>query len=84
MNFLLSLTEQFTESGEPAGISGVVEYRTAMFTPTVIEAITDRLERLLTVVTANPRRQLSSLSDLDRLPWSYGGCAGGRRVRPHR
>ncbi|WP_036449911.1 non-ribosomal peptide synthetase [Mycobacterium marinum] len=68
MNFLLSLTEQFTESGEPAGISGVVEYRTAMFTPTVIEAITDRLERLLTVVTANPRRQLSSLSDLDRLP----------------
>lgn len=33
MNFLLSLAERFTDSGAAAGISGVVEYRTSVFTP---------------------------------------------------
>lgn len=65
MNFLLSLTEQFNDTGEPAGISGVVEYRTALFSPTVIETVIEQLERLLTLVTACPQRRLSSITELD-------------------
>lgn len=64
MNFLLSLTEQFTDTGEPAGISGVVEYRTALFSPTVIETIIEQLEMLLTLVTAHPQRRLSAITEL--------------------
>ncbi|BCI84900.1 hypothetical protein NIIDMKKI_01060 [Mycobacterium kansasii] len=65
MNFLLSLTEQFTDTGEPAGISGVVEYRTAAFSPAVIETVIEQLEMLLTLVTAHPQRPLSSITELD-------------------
>lgn len=68
MNFLLSLAEHFTDTDEPAGISGVVEYRTSVFTPTAVKTIVQRLQNLLTVVTADPRRPLPSIFDLNQLP----------------
>ncbi|TDK97339.1 amino acid adenylation domain-containing protein [Mycobacterium paragordonae] len=66
MNFLLSLAERFTDSGAAAGISGVVEYRTSVFTPAAVDSIIQRLEKLLTVVTADPRRPLPSILELDQ------------------
>ncbi|KQH75942.1 non-ribosomal peptide synthetase [Mycobacterium gordonae] len=68
MNFLLSLAEHFTDTGEAAGISGVVEYRTSVFTPDAVETIVGRLQKLLTLVTDDPRRPLPSIAELDRLP----------------
>ncbi len=68
MNFLLSLTENFTDTGEAAGISGVVEYRTSVFTPAAVENIIERLEKLLAVATTDPWRPLPSIADLDQLP----------------
>jgi amino acid adenylation domain-containing protein len=65
MNLLVSLTEEFTESGEPAGIRGVVEYRTAVFTPAEIRQFVDRLETLLSAMAGDPRRRLPTLADLD-------------------
>ncbi|KAA1249838.1 amino acid adenylation domain-containing protein [Mycobacterium simiae] len=65
MDLLFSLAEEFTASGEPAGISGAVEYRTTVFTATAIEAMIDRLERLLTELTADSQRRLSSVDILD-------------------
>ncbi|OMC21857.1 non-ribosomal peptide synthetase [Mycobacterium sp. SP-6446] len=61
MNFLLSLTEEFADGGEPAGISGVVEYRTAVFTPTAVKTLIDHLEQLLGTLTADPQLRLSSI-----------------------
>ncbi len=66
MNFLLSLAERFTDSGAAAGISGVAEYRTSVFTPAAVDSIIQRLQKLLTVVTADPRRPLPSILELDQ------------------
>ncbi|MCV7009258.1 non-ribosomal peptide synthetase [Mycobacterium gordonae] len=68
MNFLLSLAEHFTDTGEAAGISGVVEYRTSVFSPAAVELIVQRLQKLLTVVIDDPRRPLPSIVELDQLP----------------
>ncbi|MCZ8382794.1 condensation domain-containing protein, partial [Mycobacterium sp. CPCC 205372] len=43
MDLAFSLTERFTEAGEPAGICGVVEYRTDVFDGASVEALVGRL-----------------------------------------
>ena len=65
MDLTFSLSEHFTESGEPAGIWGAVEFRTDIFDPASIERIIDRFERVLTAMTTNPNRRLSSIDLLD-------------------
>ncbi len=65
MDLAFSLAERFTEAGEPAGISGTVEYRTDVFDAVSIENLIERLGRVLVAITADPSRSLSSVDVLD-------------------
>ncbi|WP_120313386.1 non-ribosomal peptide synthetase, partial [Mycobacterium mantenii] len=65
MDLTFSLAERFTESGQRAGIAVTAEYRTDVFDADTVEAMIGRLQRLLTAVTAEPQRRLSSVDLLD-------------------
>ncbi|WP_456299328.1 non-ribosomal peptide synthase/polyketide synthase [Mycobacterium hippophais] len=64
MDLAVSIGERFDEDGEPAGISGVVEYRTDVFDAPTIEALAGRLERVLDALTIDHARPLSSIDVL--------------------
>ena len=66
MDLVFSLAERWTESGEPAGIGGTVEFRTDVFDPESIEALIERWRRVLVATTADPARRLSSIDLLDQ------------------
>ena len=57
-----SLAEQWSEAGEPAGIGGEVEFRTDVFDAASVDALIERLRRVLATVTAAPRLRLSSVN----------------------
>ena len=65
MDLTFSLAERCTEAGEPAGIGGAVEFRTDVFDAASIEALIERLQRVLVAMTADPTRRLSSIDLLD-------------------
>ena len=65
MDLTFSLAERLTEAGEPAGIGGAVEFRTDVFDAASIEALIERLERVLVAMTADPTRRVSSIDVLD-------------------
>ncbi|MDP0400558.1 condensation domain-containing protein, partial [Tsukamurella strandjordii] len=65
MDLTFSLAERFTESGQRAGIAVTAEYRTDVYNADTVEAMIDRLQRLLAAVTADPERRLSSVDLLD-------------------
>ena len=65
MDLAFSLAERWTEAGEPAGIGGAVEFRTDVFDAASIEALIERLQRVLVAMTADPARRLSSMDLLD-------------------
>ena len=54
MDLTFSLSEHFTEAGEPAGIGGAVEFRTDVFDTASIETLIERLQRVLVAMTADP------------------------------
>ncbi|HTY26725.1 MAG TPA: amino acid adenylation domain-containing protein, partial [Mycobacterium sp.] len=60
-----SLAEQFTDTGEPAGIGGTVEFRTDVFDTASINTLVARLQRVLVAMTTNPTQTLSSVEVLD-------------------
>ena len=60
-----SLSEHWTEAGEPAGIGGTVEFRTDVFDADSIETLIERLRRVLVAMTADPTARLSSIDVLD-------------------
>ena len=57
--------ERLTETGEPAGIGGSVEFRTDVFDAASIEGLIERLGRVLVAMTADAARRLSSMDVLD-------------------
>ncbi|KAA1243318.1 non-ribosomal peptide synthetase, partial [Mycobacterium simiae] len=65
MDLTFMLAEHFTDTGQPAGITGTVEYRTDIYDTTTITTLTDRLQRLLQTMTDNPDRPLSSIDLLN-------------------
>ena len=65
MDLTFSLAERWSEAGEPAGIGGAVEFRTDVFDAESIEALIERLQRVLVAMTADPTRRLSSMDLLD-------------------
>ena len=65
MDLTFSLAERWTQAGEPAGISGAVEFRTDVFDAASIETLIERLGRVLVAMTADPTRRLSSVDLLD-------------------
>ncbi len=65
MDLAFFLREHWTEAGEPAGISGMVEFRTDVFDTESVETLIERLQRVLVAMTADPTRSLSSVDLLD-------------------
>ena len=61
----LSVNAFPTDTGEPAGIGGAVEFRTDVFDTVSIQTLIERLERVLVAMTADPGRSLSSVDLLD-------------------
>ncbi|WP_431602691.1 condensation domain-containing protein, partial [Mycobacterium mantenii] len=52
MDLVFSLAERWTEAGDPAGIGGVVEFRTDVYDADSVEMLIERLRRLLVEITA--------------------------------
>ncbi|MDT5016181.1 MAG: hypothetical protein QOD39_2341, partial [Mycobacterium sp.] len=65
MDLTISVGERWTEHGELAGIGGTVEYRTDVFDAASIDALIERLQRVLAAVSADPSQPLSSVDLLD-------------------
>src|SRR6202007_1538031 len=65
MDLTFSLAEQWNQGGEPAGISGAVEFRTDVFETDTMESLYPCWRRLLVAMTADPTRRLSSMDLLD-------------------
>jgi non-ribosomal peptide synthetase component F len=53
MDLTFALGERWSETGEPAGIGGTVEFRTDVFDVTSIERLIARLRRVLVAMTAD-------------------------------
>ena len=65
MDLSFSLAERWSAAGDPVGIGGFVEFRTDVFDATTIEALIERLRRVLVAMTADPALRLSSVNVLD-------------------
>ncbi|MER6031537.1 amino acid adenylation domain-containing protein [Streptomyces sp. NPDC001851] len=57
--------ERFTPDGEPAGLTGSLEYATDLFAPAGARTLTARLLRVLRAVTENPDRAVAGIEILD-------------------
>ena len=75
-----SLAERWSEVGEPAGIGGGVEFRTDVFDAVTIEALIQRLRRVLESMVADPGRRLSSVDVLDEAEYARLDGWGNRAV----
>ena len=75
-----SLAERWTKAGEPAGIGGVVEFRTDVFDAASIETLIERLQRVVAAMTADPARRLSSVDVLDEAEHAHLDRWGNRAV----
>ena len=80
MDLTFSLAERFTEAGEPAGISGGVEFRTDVFDTASIKTLIERFERVLEAMTTDPARRVASIDVLDAQEHARLDAAGNRVV----
>jgi amino acid adenylation domain-containing protein/thioester reductase-like protein/non-ribosomal peptide synthase protein (TIGR01720 family) len=80
MDLTFSLAEHFTDTGEPAGIGGALEFRTDVFDTDSIAALIERLERVLVAMTADPTQRLWSLDVLDEAEHARLDQLGNRAV----
>nr|WP_245008737.1 non-ribosomal peptide synthetase [Mycolicibacterium farcinogenes] len=65
MDLAFSFEERVSETGEPAGIGGMVEFRTDVFDAAGIQILVDRLQRVVRALIADPSRSVSSVDLLD-------------------
>jgi amino acid adenylation domain-containing protein/thioester reductase-like protein/non-ribosomal peptide synthase protein (TIGR01720 family) len=65
VDLAFSLTERFTETGDPAGVGGAVQFRTDVYDRTSIAMLVERLQRVLLAMTADPATRVSSIDLLD-------------------
>ncbi|MCV7360726.1 amino acid adenylation domain-containing protein [Mycolicibacterium neworleansense] len=61
MDLTISLAERWS-GGEPAGITGAVEFRTDVFDAATIQTFIERLSRVVHALTADPAAKLSSMN----------------------
>ncbi len=80
MDLVFNLGERWSEAGEPAGIGGVVEFRTDVFDAESIEVLIGRLEQVLAAMVADPVRRLSSIDVLDAGEQARLDVVGNRAV----
>ncbi|MFJ8467827.1 amino acid adenylation domain-containing protein [Streptomyces swartbergensis] len=60
-DLMVGLTDGYAQDGSAAGVEGTVEYATDLFDEGTVQALFDRLVRLLEQVAEDPRRRLSDL-----------------------
>ena len=77
------LAEQWSEDGEPAGISGAVEFRTDVFDTATIQTLIQRLERVLAEMIADTSARLSSIDVLDAAEHARLDAISNRAVLTH-
>ncbi|WP_156745118.1 condensation domain-containing protein, partial [Mycobacterium sp. 1165178.9] len=65
MDLTVSLAEHWNPTGQPAGISGTVEFRTDVFDTDTIHTLITRLHRVLDTITTEPDRPLSTIDVLE-------------------
>ncbi|OMC33796.1 non-ribosomal peptide synthetase [Mycobacterium sp. GA-1841] len=80
MDVTFSLGERWTETGEPAGISGAVEFRTDVFDADSIKTLLARWQRVLAVMIADPTKRLSTIDVLDAVERAELDRWGNRAV----
>ncbi len=66
MDLTFTLAERWTGDGEPAGIGGTVEFRSDVFDAASVEALIERLRRVLEAISADATQRLSAVDVLDR------------------
>jgi amino acid adenylation domain-containing protein/non-ribosomal peptide synthase protein (TIGR01720 family) len=76
----ISLAERWSQTGEPAGIGGGVEFRTDVFDVASVVVLVERLRRVLDVMVADPGRRLSSVGVLDEAECARLDGWGNRAV----
>ncbi|WP_235009584.1 condensation domain-containing protein, partial [Mycobacterium sp. 3519A] len=64
MDLTFSLSECWSDVGEPDGIRGLVEFRTDVFDTSTVEGLVGRFERVLGVMVGDPQVRLSSVDVL--------------------
>ncbi|EUA24712.1 hxxPF-repeated domain protein [Mycobacterium xenopi 3993] len=84
MDLAFSIEERWTEHGQPAGICGVVEFRTDVFDAASIQMLIGRLQRVVVAMTADPGRVLSSVEVVDAAELARLGEVGNRVVLTRR
>ena len=80
MDLTFSLSEHFTDSGEPAGIWGTVEFRTDVFDPDTVTTLIERFERVLEAMTTDPTQRASSIDVVDTGEHAHLDEIGNRAV----
>ncbi len=80
VDLAFSFSERWTQAGEPAGLSGMAEFRTDVFDADTIETMMERLHRVLVAITADPARRLSSVDVLDEAERARLDAFGNRAV----
>ncbi|WP_330349294.1 amino acid adenylation domain-containing protein [Streptomyces sp. NBC_00582] len=60
-DLLFSLTERYDDRRRPVGVTGYIEYDTALFDASTVERIADRFAALLRAVVADPGRRVSAV-----------------------
>uniref|UniRef100_UPI0012FF46FD non-ribosomal peptide synthetase n=1 Tax=Streptomyces aureocirculatus TaxID=67275 RepID=UPI0012FF46FD len=65
MDLTFGIGERYTESGAPAGIGGVVEYRTDVYDAATIESMVARLRRVLSAMVADMDQPVHAVDVLD-------------------
>ncbi|MEB4211817.1 non-ribosomal peptide synthetase, partial [Mycobacterium sp. 94-17] len=65
MDLTFTMSERWTDAGEPAGIGGTVEFRTDVFDAASVESLVERLGRVLAAMVADPTRRVSLVEVLD-------------------
>ncbi|WP_156425244.1 non-ribosomal peptide synthetase, partial [Mycobacterium sp. GA-1285] len=80
MDLAFILADRWNESGEPGGIGGAIEYRTDVFDRPSIEALSERLRRVLVAMTTDPARSVSSIDLLDEAEHLLLAEVGNRAV----
>ncbi len=83
VDLAFSMSERWTRAGEPTGIEVMAEFRTDVFDEASIEALMERLRRVLVAMTADPARRLSSLDVLDEAEHVRLDEMGNRALLTH-
>ncbi|OBJ69822.1 non-ribosomal peptide synthetase [Mycobacterium sp. 1274756.6] len=80
VDLTFNLGERWDDSGAPAGIGGMVEFRTDVFDRSSIETLIARLQRVLEDLTADAGQRLSGIDVLDEAERAHLDRVGNRAV----